>query len=168
MVNMKQKIFIDLDGVLANFELGVHNLGFNLNKIMQSNDNKKKGMLWATIRKNPQFWYELELIDDALELWEFFKHKDTHILTGIPATFGKEDFEKVKKAKTDWIKKHLHLADEKIICCVTSKKPTYIVANHANILIDDTTKNIANWLNAGGIGIIHKNTQKTIKSYSSL
>ena len=39
---MKEKIFIDLDGVLANFALGVHRLGFNLNKIMESNDSKKK------------------------------------------------------------------------------------------------------------------------------
>lgn len=165
---MKQKIFIDLDGVLSNFELGVHRLGFNLEKIMNSNDNKKKGFLWSTIRKNPDFWYNLELLEDALELWDYFKGKDSYILTGIPATFGKEDFEKVKQSKINWVKKHLNLDEDKIICCITSKKPTYIVPNHSNILIDDTTKNISNWLNAGGVGIIHKNTEKTIQAYNNL
>lgn len=165
---MKEKIFIDLDGVLANFELGVHNLGFNLAKIMSSNDNKKKGFLWATIRKNPHFWYELELLEDALHLWDYFKSKDSYILTGIPATFGKEDFEKVKQSKINWVKKHLQLPEEKIICCITSKKPSFIVPNHNNILIDDTTKNISNWLNAGGTGIIHKSAEKTIKEYNLL
>lgn len=165
---MKEKIFIDLDGVLSNFELGVHRLGFNLQKIMNSNDNKKKGFLWSTIRKNPLFWYELELLEDGLELWDYFKSKDSYILTGIPATFGKEDFEKVKESKINWVKKHLNLTEDRIFCCLTSKKPTYIVPNHSNILIDDTTKNISNWINAGGVGIIHKNTEKTIKSYSSL
>lgn len=165
---MKEKIFIDLDGVLANFELGVHNLGFNLEKIMNSNDNKKKGFLWSTIRKNPDFWYNLELLEDALTLWDYFKNKDVYILTGIPVTFGKEDFEKVKLAKVNWVKKHLNLNDDKIICCITSKKPSFIVPNHHNILIDDTTKNISNWLNAGGTGIIHKSTEKSIKLYNEL
>jgi len=85
---MKKNIFIDLDGVLSNFELGVENLGFNLEKIMNSNDNKKKGFLWATIRKNPQFWGELELLNDAMELWNYFESQNPFILTGIPATFG--------------------------------------------------------------------------------
>lgn len=165
---MKEKIFIDLDGVLANFELGVHKLGFDLQRIMNSNDNKKKGFLWSTIRKNPQFWYELELMDDALLLWDYFKHKDIHILTGIPITFGKEDFEKVKLAKINWVKKNLQLHDEKIICCATSKKPSFMVNNYHNILIDDTTKNISNWMNAGGTGILHKNTEKTLTLYNKL
>lgn len=165
---MKKNIFIDLDGVLSNFELGVENLGFNLEKIMNSNDNKKKGFLWATIRKNPQFWGELELLNDAMELWNYFESQNPFILTGIPATFGKEDFEKVKFQKINWVKKHFSIPEERIICCITSKKPSYIEINSHNILIDDTTKNISNWVNAGGIGIIHKNSHKTIKQYNDL
>ena len=101
-------------------------------------------------------------------LWDYFKHKDSYILTGIPATFGKDDFEKVKEAKMNWVKKHLLINEDRIFCCITPKKSSYIIPNHQNILIDDTTKNISNWLNAGGIGIIHKNSEKTIKLYNQL
>ncbi len=74
----------------------------------------------------------------------------------------------MKAQKIDWVKKHFSIPEERIICCLTSKKPSYIEVNAHNILIDDTTKNISNWVNSGGIGIIHKNSEKTIKQYNEL
>lgn len=167
------KIFIDLDGVLADFHRGVlEQYGINLKEISYSEKElssalkKKKAMMWAHIRKNPEFWLNLPEMFDAQLLWQKFAVYDPVILTAAPRTFreGSPEFNIVGEMKHEWAKTHLS-SGVKLVCTTVSKKHHFIETGFHNVLFDDNTANIANWRNAGGIGILHKNSDKSIKEF---
>lgn len=170
----KIKIFLDMDGVLADFDKGA----LTQFKIITANLNKNKELLlpeykdeksrmWATIRKNPHFWSKLELMPGAVELWNATCQYDPIILTAAPSSFkeGSEYFLDVARRKEEWIKEKFNVdTTDKFICTTSKKKQLFMhdAALHHNILIDDRESNINNWIAAGGIGILHKNIDDTL------
>jgi 5'(3')-deoxyribonucleotidase len=142
-------IFIDMDGVVADFDAYAQSiLGY-------STTGGKRYPLedWAKISANPRFYYELEtcrfadvLVDACLEL-----SNDVKFLTAIPrANDVPWSFtDKVLWAQERWPNipvwfgpyshdKHLHCSP-------------------GDVLIDDRDDNINDWNRAGGIGILHQN-----------
>lgn len=104
-----QQLFVDLDGVFADFnELYVRLFGeFGA----QRDDPEPPGM-WKNIREHGTFYKDLPLKPDALELWNGVQHLNPIILTGVP-------YDKVPGAeahKREWLKKHLG-ANVRVVCC---------------------------------------------------
>ena len=67
-----------------------------------------------------------------------------------------------KKQKQEWYEEHFPILRDNVICVDKSPdKAAY--AHHRAILIDDRMKSIEPWIAAGGIGILHKNSQDTIQ-----
>jgi hypothetical protein len=95
---------------------------------------------------------------DYLKLWHFVEPYHPTILSAksnyVP--FSKED-------KIQWLSQYLHLTDPKriIICNYPNEKTRYCIPGA--ILIDDSTKNCSEWINAGGNAIIHHNAEQTIQ-----
>ena len=89
-------------------------------------------------------------------LWGGLKQHNPMILSSVGSTNPKQKI----KNKLNQISNVLGLSKDKAIF-VTSGRDK---ANYAkgNILIDDSPENINAWRAAGGIGILHKNAQKTI------
>lgn len=172
----KIKIFLDMDGVLADFQHGVKTYydidleAMNKMKEVPNILKKKNSAMWGHIRKNPQFWNNLKPMDDAQQLWDYFSHLDPIILTAAPSTFsvGSETFLMVGEMKKTWIKRIFNMSDDtRFICTTSSRKHQHVIDSHHNVLIDDNTKNISNWTNTGNIGILHKTASKSIKEYES-
>lgn len=172
----KVKIFLDMDGVLADFHLGVKsNFGLDLHEMNKMKEvpnhlKKRQSAMWATIRKTPQFWLNLKPTHDAFELWEHFRDLDPIILTAAPATFsvGSETFALVAEMKKQWIKNIFKMHDDtRFICTTSSAKHKHIIDGKTNILIDDNIKIISSWGNTGNIGILHKSANKSIIEYES-
>lgn len=172
----KIQIFLDMDGVLADFHLGaktkfgldIH--AMNKMKEIPNNIKKQNSVMWAHIRKNPQFWLDLQPTEDAFELWEHFRHLDPIILTAAPATFsvGSETFLMVGEMKKEWIKKTFGMNDSsRFICTTSTAKHKHIIEGKTNFLIDDNIKIISNWSNTGNIGILHKTSKKSIQEYEN-
>src|SRR6188768_1014296 len=76
------QLFLDCDGVLADFEGGAEKL-----IRMPAKDYQAKhgpGGFWKKLATAPDFYNSLELIPDAMELFDAVRHLDPIILTGLP------------------------------------------------------------------------------------
>lgn len=158
------RIYCDLDGVLANFDKGVHSLvGKPIHEI---NDD---GIIWKAVAKAPSFWEELEWMHEGEDLWRFLcnlrlaadRSIDLHVLTGTPSS---KKFE-AETGKFKWCREklspiygpeHLH-----VFMCLSKSK--YIYATPSHLLIDDRVSNIESWRAAGGVGILHTDVYSTIR-----
>lgn len=148
----KMKIFVDLDGVLANWEQGV------INKFGAAHTEIKGHVLWPLIGKSKSFWYELPKISGFDKLWAAVKDLEPTILSGCP----KSSFDNAREQKLRWCE--THLGDVEVITCLAKNKQDHIV-EAGDILIDDNEQNCERWVKAGGIAILHKDEEvdKTIE-----
>jgi 5'(3')-deoxyribonucleotidase len=101
---------------------------------------------------NISFWENLEWTLDGKELWDFLKPYNPYILS---APTDKDSI----IGKQMWVLQNLRIPSNRVI--LTRDKENY--ANPYSILIDDTSKNIELFKKHKGIGILHNNTQETIK-----
>jgi hypothetical protein len=97
-------------------------------------------------------------MDDGRRLWNFVKK--------IPGTeiLSKPNKDKLSsEGKRIWCKREL---GENTIVNLSYNKSDFAKPNM--ILIDDLKKNIIEWENAGGIGILHKNSKDTIEKLKKI
>jgi hypothetical protein len=152
--NINKPIFCDLDGVLANFELGVKQL------TGRSTDQLDSKWLWININKAPGFYANLEWLPEGQHLWAFFQEHNLKpiILTGANTKRAGEE-------KREWCAKHLG-PDVPVICCKTKDKPLYCI--HGSTLIDDREIVRENWCEKNGGKFIHFQPDKLDLVFASL
>lgn len=152
---MKFDMFmVDLDGVLADFDAGVKAITGGLPHEIHKRD------MWKAITSKKNFFEELALTHDALELWAYLNNtgKQITILTGLPTmNDGAEQ-------KRRWVKKHFG----DVPCIVLPSKDKRLHAAPNRILIDDRHDMINGWLEAKGYAILHTSTESTIQQLSSI
>lgn len=149
-------LFLDNDGVLADFDKGCQNV-FG---IPTHEAEKDKSNFWKTLSKYENddgegFYQSLDLMPDAMVLYDAVKHLDPTILTGCP--IGKW----ASAQKLRWRNKHF--AGNKMITCLARDKSTYM-NNDGDVLIDDTLKYKSLWEEAGGIFIHHTSAHDSIRA----
>ncbi len=148
-------IYCDLDGVLTDFDGGF----FDIAGKLPSEISRKE--LWDVVSITSGYWLNLKKMADADMLISYLSQGTYQILTGLPIR-GYKTAEIEKRA---WVKQHLG-NDIKVICCLSKDKSLY--CQKGDILIDDRKKNICQWEQAGGIGILHTSSQETIKMLEAL
>jgi hypothetical protein len=158
--NSRFKIFCDMDGVLCNFDSQFeHYYGVSPKEYSQ-----QKG---AQIFKNAvddvgiDFWAKMPWFPGGEELWAYISQYSPMILSS-PSTF-----KFAAKGKLQWIKDNLNPQPSQIIFEQTRNKHSIFEKNPSLnpkncILIDDYYTNILPWKEVGGIGLLHKDAQKTI------
>ncbi len=146
------KIFVDLDGVMADFDSKAREL-VGPSYVKSSKD------VWKVLDKHPDFFRTLNLMPDAMEMWKFLTANfvDIEILTAVPQNGNMPQAEFDKRA---WVKEHQHV-NVKVNTCFAVEKQNYCT-EPGMILIDDNVKNIAQWGSKGGIGIFHVSAKETI------
>jgi hypothetical protein len=72
------KLFLDLDGVLADFDRGVIGLTGRHPREQSARE------MWRAVVRAPDFFAALAFTDDGKRLWEFCRPLDPTILTGLP------------------------------------------------------------------------------------
>jgi 5'(3')-deoxyribonucleotidase len=146
------KIYVDMDGVLADFftEWG---------KLMGKDDWRNIGQenipaALEKIKQTENFWLNLPLTPNAKNLLSLIKDvKGSYSICSSPLP-GDPNSEPHKR---EWIKNNLSFfLPEEII--ITHDKAKYATQPDGtpNILIDDYGKNIQQWEAAGGVGFKHK------------
>jgi hypothetical protein len=150
----KYKIFCDMDGVLTNFDTRFKSI--NPEKLSPTQYSNKYGVskFWDTITKEGVgFWVGMEWMRDGKELWDFIKDKQPTLLSA-PSRDPSS-----RLGKRLWVKNNI--PGTKLTLASAEKKQNYSGTN--KILINDRPDNITQWKSKGGIGILHTNTQDTIK-----
>lgn len=164
---VKYNIACDIDGVLSNFSKGVEKvLGHPHSEHRYETEPEYRKELWTAVKKHQaaggELWYDLELMDDAKELWNYIKKYNPTILSST----GTSDPKGTRDQKCRWISKHFGLDVKVITVDDAKKKKQYAKENY--ILIDDKEKALDPWKDAGGIGILHTSTSNTIKQLKKL
>jgi len=149
-------IYIDVDGVLADFITGVRDLGFTGNLI-----NRVPGELPRFMSKN----YE-QIFRNAppTRYVHFFKHMFAQssqgqpycrILTAIGSCYKPEHIDTVKENKYYWLEQHGFDRDRVDIVAEAEDKIAY--CRPGDVLYDDKESTIQAWNKAGGFGFLVDN-----------
>ena len=146
------RIYCDMDGVLCDFE-------YAANRVTgQVWGGLRTGQDWGSIRKTKNFWSTLPWRSGGRQLWNYIKKFDPHILSA----YTTED-PNCKPGKRRWLSNNIGLSGSRINLVRRSEKRNFAMdGRRPAILIDDYPKNISDFKSAGGIGIVHSNTQTTI------
>lgn len=147
------QIFVDMDGVLADFDYGYEiAFGIRADKLADNVD-------WNAVRDRPGFYANLPPMPDMQVLWAHVERHSPIILTGVPWS--------VKEApdnKRAWVRKHL--GEVPVVCCSSKDKSLHGVPG--DILIDDWEKHRSLWVDMGGRWITHTSARNSIRQLLSM
>ena len=156
--NPNRIIYVDLDGVLADFEGHFQKIS-NLNADSVSDDE-----LWKIIGGygKAKFFSELPWMPGGRELWSFATQNFLQVK--ILSALGKSDLQdkQTTEGKRMWLNKNIPSLREDDIILVQNKHKKKQYARGGSIIIDDTEVVIQEWTRKGGIGILHKTATETI------
>jgi hypothetical protein len=154
------KLFIDMDGVLCDFNLGVKNLGEEFVAGLEDDAPiEAKQKMWDAIEKaGDSFWADLEWTADGKDLWEVVK-KFNPIILSSPG-----EFRYAPSGKALWVKKNIPGTS----LFLSDSKSEYIDPYQLSVLIDDSENNVGGWKERGGEGILHTTAGNTEKKFLEL
>lgn len=139
-----------MDGVLTDFRLAYFRLtGKKLNTY--TNDEK----FWEPIHSSGiKFWSEMPWMSDGKTLWDFLISVCDPVILSAPS-------EKIESAigKQIWVGREL--PGIRLILRPAERKCE--LATPTSILIDDMRDNVTSWEENGGIGILYKSAENSIK-----
>jgi len=153
-------LFVDLDGVLADFDRGVQALfsGKLPSELFAP-------VMWQRLATTPSFYEHLGWMPDGHELWDFAKPFSPIILTGLPLGNWAEP------QKRAWCSRELG-TDVEVLTCLSREKHKHAVAkirpHTIPVLVDDRIKLKDAWVAAGGIFIHHRRSVESIESLRAL
>ncbi|MCC7364711.1 MAG: hypothetical protein IT303_10090 [Dehalococcoidia bacterium] len=146
-MDRERDLFLDLDGVLADFDAQVGAL------FGRAPDRIPPGVLWGRAAKTPGFFESMPKTPDADELWAFCEPHEPTILTGLPrGTWAGPQ-------KRTWVARHFGV-EVPVITCMARDKWSF--ATPGAVLVDDTTKFAHLWEQTGGVFVQHTSARETI------
>ncbi|HEY0413882.1 MAG TPA: hypothetical protein VGD66_12160 [Allosphingosinicella sp.] len=152
---MARQLYLDCDGVLADFDKGATAaLG------MPPKAFEKRfglGRFWARLATAPDFYFGLPLLPDAMRLFEAVRPLDPVILTGLPRGNWAAD-QKVRWAAH-------YFPGTRIITTLARDKRKH--AKAGDVLVDDQLRHAHLWEEAGGIFIHHKDAATSVDALSA-
>lgn len=166
-------IFCDLDGVLADFHKGmtkaireIHDPTFVHDENKYDNNSQYRKQMWAFVKTYQAkygyiLWRHLDLMPDAMQLWNYIKPYHPQILTATgPAVYH------AAEQKRGWVTDYF--GSNIKINTTESAVDKARFAGPNRILIDDKLKAINPWRAAGGIGIHHTSAADSILQLKDL
>ena len=149
-------IYVDIDGVLADLQNYVDDVLGEKSVDLEDDDT------WKKLRKiSEPVFSELNLLPDAMTLWNYVKKYKPNILTSTGRPVELND-----KLKRQWVKNNITGYNK--VYSVTASRNKCKWAWPDAILIDDRMKSIGPWREKGGIGILHTSATTTIAELKKL
>lgn len=150
-------LFLDCDGVLADFDAAAHQLfGMESRKAEQVLGTKE---FWRRIRMSGDFYRRLPLVADALELFRAVAHLKPTILTGCPRGQWSQP------QKVAWANEYF--PGVPIITCASKEKFRHM-AHPGDVLVDDYLRYKALWEQAGGVFVLHTSAKESIRALAEI
>jgi hypothetical protein len=148
---MKRQLYLDCDGVLADFDKGAAAVLEMHPKAFEKRHGI--GRFWARLTRAPDFYFGLPLMPDAMELFDAVRHLDPIILTGLPQGNWAAD------QKVRWAAKYF--PGTRIITTMARDKRDH--ARKGDVLVDDQIRHAHLWEEAGGVFIHHRDAGSTLE-----
>jgi len=150
LAKKRRTIYIDMDGVVADFNLFVSEL---LGRQIGWGIHDLTSQEWDILAKTPNLYRNLPLIEESVKMVglcrSFSSRVNVEFLTAIPR---QSTMPSAKQDKFDWINEHFPGIPVNFGPFSRDKQNW---ARPGDILIDDKQSNIDEWEAAGGIPIHH-------------
>jgi 5'(3')-deoxyribonucleotidase len=148
------KIYLDMDGVLCDFEKRYVGLYNEFPKAAR--ERKLFSENWHNFVKTKQF-EKLDYFPGALRLMKYVNSLNIPVEI-LSSSGGKTYHSEVESQKINWLKAHnIHYKPN----IVDGRRAKAKYATPTTVLIDDTPEVIKFFEDADGIGILHKNFEDT-------
>ncbi len=174
-------IFVDLDGVLADFDRAVE----EITGLPPSQQTPRA--MWPRLAGAPDFYATIPWMPDGLELWERVEPLDPVVLTGLPRGNW------AKPQKLEWCRRELG-PEVPVIACMSREKTEkaweWLEAHRGGargaggahspgghspgmertvpVLIDDRASTREPWEAAGGVFIHHTSAEQSVRALEEL
>jgi hypothetical protein len=152
------QIFLDCDGVLANFDKRFEELAGEPSRGYEDKHGAKA--FWKVIMSDEDFFTTLEPMPDANELVDAVRHLNPIILTGCPQGNWSQP------QKQLW--RRIYFPDIPMITCESRNKYHYMVPASHNIIVDDWPKYKQTWEENGGTFVLHTSAADSISQLQKL
>ena len=154
-------VYLDMDGVLANFEKRWLELFGS--PPSEARATKRFDQRWYDFIESAQF-STLELFPGANELVAYLRQNPNITVEILSSSGGEKTHSQVEPQKIAWLKAHGFDFKPNIVPGKSKKK---FYANPNTILIDDTESVILDFVENNGNAILHTDAQLTIQSLKS-
>ena len=150
------KLFLDCDGVLADFDAGAKALlGMTPTQFEERHGRRE---FWRRIAKAPNFYGALPEMPDAQRLFDGVRHLKPTILTGLPLG----DWAAPQKVK--WAAEHF--PGVPIITCMARDKHRHMESGV--VLVDDRENHRAAYEREGVVFVHHKNAEDSLRQLAKI
>ena len=150
------RLFLDADGVLADFDEGARRL---LGMTVREYERKhSRGAFWKRLAQAKNFYGTLPEMPDARLLFDAVKHLEPTILTGLPLGNW------AAPQKVKWAAEHF--PGVPIITCMARDKAKHMHAG--DVLVDDRENHRAAYEAAGVVFVHHKNAGDTLRQLAAI
>lgn len=151
MTSTGPRLFLDADGVLADFDAGARRLLGMLPAQFEARHGKRE--FWRRIAAANNFYGSLPEMPGGRELFEAVRHLRPTILTGLPTG------NLAAPQKIDWAAEHF--PGVPIVTCMARDKHKHM--RPGDVLVDDRQNHRADYEAAGVIFIHHRNAADSIR-----
>ena len=145
------RLFLDADGVLADFDLSARQLlGMSPKQYIAKYG---RSAFWNRLAKAKNFYGSLPEMPDARRLFDAVKHLEPTILTGLPVGTW------AAPQKVRWAAEHF--PGVPIITCLAKDKHEHM--HPGDVLVDDREKHRVAYEEAGVVFIHHRNAEASLR-----
>lgn len=153
---MTPRLFLDADGVLADFDLGTRRLfGMRPKEFIAKHG---RGEFWKRLANAKNFYGSLPKMRDADLLFDAVQHLKPTILTGLPLGSW------AAPQKVEWAAEHF--PGVPIITCMARDKHKHM--HPGDVLVDDREKHREAYETAGVVFVHHKDAEDSLRQLSKL
>ena len=153
---MTPRLFLDADGVLADFDRGARELlGLSPKEFIAAHG---RDAFWKRLAKAPNFFGTLEEMPDARTLFDAVRHLKPTILTGLPTGNWPA------QQKVEWAAEHF--PGVPIVTCLAPDKHMHM--HPGDVLVDDREKHRALYQSEGVVFVHHKNAEDSLSQLAKI
>lgn len=159
-------LFLDLDGVFADFEAGFERaFGYKRESCL----SKKE--FWGNINGRKDFFFDLDVIPGAQQFLAELERISAPAYPNIVFLSGgsTDSFVSIAQQKLRWVREKLQ-SSHPVYCAPGGRNKAGFKQQRQDLLLDDTAQNLRYWAEGGGYCIQHeyKNFSKSLEKLNTI